>query len=56
MSEDERKLYEVLFPNDNNPNYINYAYFKGGSSRSLEKLRSKVMESNIDSIVVEENF
>lgn len=55
MSEEERKLYDVLFPNDNNPDYINYAYFKGVSMRSLGILKSKIRKSNIEPILVEDD-
>ncbi|NMM62246.1 hypothetical protein HBE96_06005 [Clostridium sp. P21] len=48
MSEDEKKLYNVLFPNDNNRYYINYAYFTGGTMRSLSILKSKIRNSYID--------
>jgi hypothetical protein len=50
MSEEERKLYEVLFPNDNNPYYIDYSYFKGGSMRPLGILKSKIKKSNIQNL------
>ncbi|KZL90361.1 hypothetical protein [Clostridium magnum] len=53
MSEEEKKLYDVLFPNDNNPYYINYAYFTGGSMRSLSILKSKIKNSYIEPILLE---
>lgn len=48
MSEDEKKLYDALFPNDNNPYHINYAYFTGGTMRSLSILKSKIKNSYIE--------
>lgn len=54
MSEDEKKLYNALFPNDNNPYYVNYAYFTGGSMRSLAILKSKIRNSYIDINLIED--
>lgn len=53
MNEDEKKLYDALFPNDNNPYYINYAYFTGGTMRSLSILKSKIRNSYIDAKLLE---
>lgn len=54
MSDEERKLYDILFPNDNNPYHINYAYFSGGSMRALSILKSRVNKSYIEPIIVED--
>lgn len=54
MSDEEKKLYDVLFPNDNNRNYINYAYYTGGTKRSLSILKSKIRNSYTDLILVED--
>lgn len=54
MSEEEKKLYDALFPNDNNPNHINYAYFKGGTKRSLSILKSKIQNSPIGPVLSED--
>jgi hypothetical protein len=51
MSEDEKKLYDVLFPYDNNPFYINYGYFTGGNLRTLSLLKAKIERSFIDPII-----
>lgn len=53
MSEEESRLYDILFPNDNNPYHINYAYYTGGSKRYLSILKSKIRKSYIDPILVE---
>jgi hypothetical protein len=54
MSEEEKKLYDTLFPNDNNPYHINYAYFTGGTKRALSILKSKIRNSYIELILVED--
>ncbi|MDP4091141.1 MAG: hypothetical protein Q8930_17995 [Bacillota bacterium] len=55
MSEDERKLYDVLFPNDNKPLHINYGYFTGGSLRSLSILKSRINKNCIDATIIEDD-
>jgi len=54
MSEEEMKLYEVLFPNDNDPFYINYGYFTGGNLRKLSILKSKINNICISPILIED--
>ncbi|WP_055668368.1 hypothetical protein [Desnuesiella massiliensis] len=54
MSDEERKLYDILFPNDNNHYHVNYAYFSGGSMRALSILKSKIKKSYIEPIIVED--
>ena len=54
MSEEEKKLYDVLFPNDNNPYHINYAYFTGGTKRALSILKSKIRNSYIEPILADD--
>lgn len=54
MSEEEKKLYDTLFPNDNNRYYINYGYFTDGTKRSLSILKSKIKNNYVDITLVED--
>jgi hypothetical protein len=54
MSNEEKKLYDILFPYDNDPDHVNYAYYTGGSKRSLLMLKSKIEDSYIVPVLVED--
>lgn len=55
ISEDERKLYDLLFTNDNNPFHVNYGYFTGGSLKSLSTLKARIDRSYIDPVIIEDD-
>lgn len=55
ISEDEKKLYDVLFPIDNNPSHVNYGYFTGGSLRSFSILKARINKSYIDPVIIEDD-
>lgn len=48
----EELLYDAIFPEDDNPNYINYGYFIGRSKRSIYKLRATINESQLNPILI----
>ena len=48
----EELLYNILFPDDDNPNYINYGYFIGSSERSIFKLKANINESQLNPILI----
>lgn len=48
----EELLYNILFPDDDNPNYINYGYFIGSSKRSIFKLKANINESQLNPILI----
>lgn len=54
MSEDEKKLYDAIFPYDNNPHHVNYGYFTGGNMRSLSILKSKIKKDYIELNLLED--
>jgi len=49
---EEELLYNVIFPEDDNPNYINYGYFVGRSKRSIYKLKAIINESQLNPILI----
>lgn len=55
MSDEERELYEALFPYENDPFHIVYGYFSVGSLRTLAMLKAKIRNSFIDPIIIEDD-
>ncbi len=49
---EEELLYNVIFPEDDNPNYINYGYFVGRNKRSIYKLKAIINESQLNPILI----
>ena len=49
---EEELLYNVIFPEDENPNYINYGYFAGKSKRSIDKLKATINDSQLNAILI----
>jgi hypothetical protein len=45
-------LYNVIFPQDQDPNYINYGYFIGRNKTSIYKLKATLNESDLNSILI----
>ena len=49
---EEEVLYNIIFPKDDNPNYINYGYFIGKSKRSVYKLKATIDESQLNPVLI----
>jgi len=50
--EEEELLYNIIFPEEDDPNYINYGYFIGKSKRSIYKLKAAINESQLNTILI----
>ncbi|MGV8982300.1 hypothetical protein [Clostridium sp.] len=48
----EQLLYNVIFPEDEDPNYINYGYFIGRNRRSIYKLKATLNEGQLNPIII----
>lgn len=48
----EEMLYKIIFPKDDEPNYINYGHFIGKSKNSLFKFKVKVNESQLNPVLI----
>ncbi|MGH4050024.1 MAG: hypothetical protein ACREVX_01535 [Clostridium sp.] len=48
----EELLYNVIFPEDNDPNHVNYGYFIGRSKKSVDKLKAIISESQLNPILI----
>ncbi|MBU3113761.1 hypothetical protein [Clostridium lacusfryxellense] len=49
---EEELLYNAIFPEDNDPNHINYGYFIGRSKKSVDRLKSIINESQLNPILI----
>ena len=49
---EEELLYNIIFPNDDDPNYINYGYFIGKSKRSVYKFKAVINESQLNPVLI----
>ena len=49
---EEELLYNVIFPEDSDPNYINYGYFIGKSKKDVFKLKAIINESQLNPILI----
>lgn len=49
---EEEMLYNVIFPEDKDPNHINYGYFIGRSKKSVDKLKAIINESQLNPILI----
>jgi len=49
---EEQLLYNVIFPEDDDPNHINYGYFVGRSKKSVYKLKAIINESQLNPILI----
>jgi len=49
---EEQLLYNVIFPEDADPNHINYGYFIGKSKKSVYKLKAIINESQLNPILI----
>lgn len=50
--EKEQLLYNIIFPEDEDPNYENYGYFIGRNKRSVFKLKAILNESELNPILI----
>ncbi|MBU3190188.1 hypothetical protein K9O30_14125 [Clostridium bowmanii] len=48
----EQLLYNVIFPEDEDPSYINYGYFIGRNRRSIYKLKATLNEGQLNPIII----
>ncbi len=51
---EEEQLYNIIFPEDKNPSYINYGYFVGKNKRSVFKLKSTLYESQLNPLLLKD--
>lgn len=49
---EEQLLYNVIFPEDDDPNYINYGYFIGRNKKNVFKLKAIINESQLNPIII----
>ncbi|MBX4266807.1 hypothetical protein [Clostridium estertheticum] len=49
---EEELLYNVIFPESNDPNYINYGYFIGRSKKNVFKLKAIINESQLNPVLI----
>lgn len=49
---EEELLYNAIFPEDDDPNHLNYGYFIGRSKRSIFKLKAAINESQLNPILI----
>lgn len=49
---EEELLYNIIFPEDKNPNHLNYGYFVGKSKRSIYKLKTAINESQLNPVLI----
>ncbi|MBU3113998.1 hypothetical protein [Clostridium lacusfryxellense] len=49
---EEELLYNVIFPEDDDPNFINYGYFIGRNKRSIYKLKATINDSQLNPIII----
>jgi len=48
----EELLYSIIFPEDEDPNFINYGYFIGRNKRSVYKLKAIINEGELNPIII----
>lgn len=48
----EETIYKIIFPKDDDPNYINYGHFKAKSKNSLYKFKATVDESQLNPVLI----
>ena len=49
---EEELLYNAIFPEDNDPNHLNYGYFIGKSKKSVYKLKAVINEGQLNPIII----
>lgn len=48
----EETIYKILFPEDEDPNYINYGHFLSKNKRILYKFKAVVNESQLNPVLI----
>ena len=48
----EEMIYKIIFPKDDDPNFINYGHFIGKNKMSLYKFKATVDESQLNPILI----
>ncbi|MGH4139189.1 hypothetical protein [Clostridium sp.] len=48
----EQLLYNIIFPEDQDPSYINYGYFIGRNRTSIYKLKASLNESQLNATII----
>lgn len=51
---EEEILYKAIFPEDNDPNHVNYGYFVGKNKKSLYNLKTLISESQLNPILIKD--
>ena len=49
---EEELIYNIIFPKDEDPNFINYGYFVGKNKRSIDRLKASIKESQLNPILI----
>ncbi|MGH4118170.1 hypothetical protein [Clostridium sp.] len=48
----EETIYKILFPEDDDPNHINYGHFLSKNKRTLYKFKALVYESQLNAVLI----
>lgn len=48
----EETIYKIIFPRDDDPNYINYGHFMGKNKMNLYKFKAIVNESQLNPVLI----
>ncbi|MGK0464917.1 MAG: hypothetical protein ACJAX4_000187 [Clostridium sp.] len=48
----EETIYKIIFPEDDNPNYINYGHFLSKNKKILYKFKAVVNESQLNPLLI----
>ncbi len=48
----EEMIYKIIFPSDDDPNYINYGHFTSKSKNNLYKFKATLEESQLNPVLI----